>query len=291
MRKNDNEIKKNNGEILRICSFNVHNFVTRCNQGINPLFGENLNIFETPRNIERFIEMFKEINADILCLQNISPILNQKIEEDIINNKEIADINFNYLNKEMEKLGYKYRVIYDMNYGNFTKNESKNYIYNANGIYSKKEIVDTIGYQLFINKNICFIDIKFKNKTITIGNTELLEKEDISNKIKKEDNIIEIQNKTVEEIIKNLNKNNIILCGSFGFNLFQNNNIIKWNEKRMPLINNFNNTMYKSYTTNFNNNDQTDFILINKKAELKSISTFIYNTLISGHNAIISNII
>jgi len=290
-KKIENTIKDKNDSILRICSFNVHHFITRCNQGINPLFGENLNIFETPRNIERFIDMFKDIKSDILCLQNLSPILNKKVDKDIIDNKEINKINFEYLNEEMAKIGYTYKVIFDKNAGNFCKNESKNYIYNANAIYSKKEIINNIGYQLFINKNISFIDIKFKNKVITIGNLELLEKEDISNSIEKDDNIIEIQNKVISNIISNMNKNEIILCGDFGFNLYQNNNYSKWNEKRTPIINIFNNSMNKSYITNFNKGEQTDFILLHKKSSLKSLSTFVYSTTISDHNAIVSNII
>lgn len=267
-----NEIKNKNDTILRVCSFNVHHFVTRCNQGINPLFGENLNIFETPRNIERFINMFKEINADVLCLQNISPILNKKVESDITDNKEINKINFDYLNDIMEKIGYKFKVIYDKNNGNFTKNESRNYIYNANAIYSKKEIINTYGYQLFINKNICFVDIKFKNKVITIGNIELFEKEDILDKI----------NNVIDDIIIKINKNELILCGDFGINIY---------DKKSKIINLFNNTLFKRYITNFNNGQQTDFILLSKKSSLKSLSTFVYNTTISDHNAIVSNII
>jgi hypothetical protein len=277
-----NKLKKNHNAILRVCSFNVHHFVTRCNQGINPLFGENLNIFETPRNIERFIEMFKEINADVLCLQDISPILNKDVISDIIDNKEINKINFNYLNKKLEEIGYIYKVIYDKNAGNFTKNESKNYIYNANAIYSKKEIVDTYGYQLFINKNICFVDIKFKNKIITIGNTELLSSEDTSNKINKEDNIINVQNDVINNIINNIKNKDLILCGDFGINIY---------ERKSEFINLFNNTLNYKIITNFNKGEQTDFILLSKKSSLKTLSTFIYNTTISDHNAIISNII
>jgi hypothetical protein len=226
--------------------------------------------------------MFKEINADVLCLQDISPILNKDVISDIIDNKEINKINFNYLNKKLEEIGYIYKVIYDKNAGNFTKNESKNYIYNANAIYSKKEIVDTYGYQLFINKNICFVDIKFKNKIITIGNTELLSSEDTSNKINKEDNIINVQNDVINNIINNIKNKDLILCGDFGINIY---------ERKSEFINLFNNTLNYKIITNFNKGEQTDFILLSKKSSLKTLSTFIYNTTISDHNAIISNII
>jgi exonuclease III len=232
-RDGENNIKSKNNSILRVCSFNVHNFVSRCNQDDDPLFGNNINIFDTPRNIDKFIKMFKEVNADVLCLQEVIPLLDKPIIDDILDIRELQKINFEFLNKKMEEIGYKYRVIYDTNAGNFTKNESTDYIYNSNAIYSKYPIFNSKGYQLFVNANICFVDIKVKGKLITIGNTQLNSniqngKIDESNKISKDENILLIQNKVIKHIVEQFvgqrgkQTYSLILCGDFNLNIYQN---------------------------------------------------------------------
>lgn len=287
------KILDKNNNILRVCTFNVHQFVSRCNQGDNPLFGENLNMFEMPRNINKFINLFKEIDADVLCLQEVVPISKDQILLDLVDNKDVRKLNFDYLNELMSKIGYKYKVIYSTNYGNFTKNESHDYYFNANAIYSKFEFLNESAFELFINRNISFIDIKFKNKNITIGNTHLLPHEYESDKIPKETNIIVKQNEVINEIIeKNIKNENLILCGDFNLNIYENTNKMnKWNEKTKPIRDNFNNTMKKTYTTNFNNDLQTDFILLNKKANIKTLAAFVINTNISDHNPVIANFV
>ena len=307
LREGENNIRSKNNSILRVCSFNVHNFVSRCNQDDDPLFGDNINIFETPRNIDKFIKMFKEVNADVLCLQEVIPLVDKSIKDDILDIRELQKINFEFLNKKMEEIGYRYRVIYDTNAGNFTKNESTDYVFNSNAIYSKYPISNQKGYQLFVNANICFVDIKVKGKLITIGNTQLNSniqngKIDESNKIAKGENILLMQNKVIKHIVEQITSNNLILCGDFNLNIYQKyekvyNKQLEPNEKiyneiREPIIELFNNTMNNSYTTNFTNGLQTDFILMRKNTKnptIKPLSTFIYNTIISDHNAVIAN--
>jgi endonuclease/exonuclease/phosphatase family metal-dependent hydrolase len=279
-----NQILEKNNNILRICSFNVHQFVSRCNQGNNPLFGNNLNIFETPRDINKFIDLFKNINADILCLQEVIPILDKPIENDILDNKIIQKINFEYLNKLMNDLGYKYRVIYDTNVGNFTKKESRDYNFNSNIIYSKYEIESSVGYQLFINRNISFIDIKINNNIFTIGNTHLFPYD--------EDNILETQNNTIKNIIENIKNDNIILCGDFNLTLYNSiNDNEKYKKIKKPIIDIFNNTLNNTNITNFNTNTQTDYILLNKKSNIKIYSSYVHRPNISDHNPVITNFI
>jgi hypothetical protein len=82
--------KKNN--TLRVLSFNVHNFISRCNQGISPMFDTALNPFETPRDINRFINFFKEQEADVLCLQELVPIYKNHIDFKKLNQNHIKNV-------------------------------------------------------------------------------------------------------------------------------------------------------------------------------------------------------
>ena len=255
------------------------------------------------------------VDTNVLCIHCFNtvfsrrgiPLIDQSIKDDILDIRELQKINFEFLNKKMEEIGYRYRVIYDTNAGNFTKNESTDYVFNSNAIYSKYPVSNQKGYQLFVNANICFVDIKVKGKLITIGNTQLNSniqngKIDESNKIAKGENILLMQNKVIKHIVEQITSNNLILCGDFNLNIYQKyekvyNKQLEPNEKiyneiREPIIELFNNTMNNSYTTNFTNGLQTDFILMRKNTKnptIKPLSTFIYNTIISDHNAVISN--
>ena len=80
-------------------SFNLHNFVSRCNQGVAPIFGNILNPFEKSKDINKFIDIFKLVEADILCLQELVPITKNDI------NENITDLE--YIQKNCSLLLYK----------------------------------------------------------------------------------------------------------------------------------------------------------------------------------------
>jgi endonuclease/exonuclease/phosphatase family metal-dependent hydrolase len=293
--------KETNGRIkpktkgLRIASFNLHNFITRCNQGNGPLFGTTLNPFEKSRDIIKFIDLFRSVNADIICFQELVPIIEQDIKEDITDLEYIRkNFNFDYFNKLMENLGYKYNIIGSTQKGKFYNIENRNYYYLANGIYSKIKIEDyeILGFR-YLNRNIIRCKIIFNNKIIDIINTHMEYYEDY-NTILESKNQVTQQFNDLEEYIEKLKNQNIILCGDFNVNLFNKNEGFRyknWDEKTKYIRNNFINSNKTKISTNFSQNDQTDFIIHYKEAKLKSIFFFTVFTNISDHYLIFSDYI
>jgi endonuclease/exonuclease/phosphatase family metal-dependent hydrolase len=278
---------------LRIVSFNVHNFITRCNQGISPIFGKNLNPFQNGRDFSKFIELFKYMDADILCLQEMVPLLDKPLEEDITDYNKIKKINFDHINKEMEKLGYKYYCIADTLKGKFMMDESRNYYLLCNGIYSKLPIKNEKIFNLFINRNIIGIEIEYYNKSIWILNTHL---EYFSDKIKGIDkDIIILQFETLKYIIENeFKSNNIILTGDFNINIFRksiNPRYTNFEEKVNNITQLFNNTSKSLFPSNFHQRDTTDFILIHKKSNLKPILNRTITSSISDHFPVLADFV
>ena len=279
---NSCSIKKNNikpkQNALRIASFNLHNFVSRCNQGIAPLFGTALNPFNKSKDINKFIELFKQVNADIYCFQELVPITKQEIKKDITDLDYIRNnFNFKYFNKLMEKLGYKYKIIGPTQHGKFHDLESRTYYYLANGIYSKIKLHNSEIYNFnYLNRNIITAEVIFNNKTIRIFNTHL--------DYYKTSYIIE-QFKDLQILIDYFKNNNSIICGDFNINIFKKN----WKEKTEYIRNNYINTNKCSSPTNFYQQDQTDFILLLKNSNISIINSLIVLTNISDHNMIFSD--
>jgi len=294
------EIKKKHG--LRIATFNLHNFITRCNQGLAPIFGTALNPFEKSRDLKKWLDLFVKINADILCFQELVPITNKVIKEDITDLTEIrSNFNFEYFNKEMDSLGYKYKVIGSTCQGKFYDNEKRDYYYLANGIYSKIKLENPKIFQYkYLNRNIITADVKFNNKIVQIFNTHL-EYYIGSNKIL---NDLKINNDQINEQFKNLYEliisykcktNNLILCGDLNINIFRDNKINSryknWNSKTKLFRENFINSTYKQISTNFSQNDQTDFIIFHKDSNIKNIYSYVVFTNISDHYMVFSDFI
>ena len=264
--KDEKIYKSKSIDSLRIITYNVHNFITRCNQGINPLYGKGLNPFQKARDIKRFIDFFKDVNADILCLQEVVPILEKDILNDIDDYEYIRNnFNFKYLNKLMYDIGYKYKIISSANKGHDIR-----YYFLGNAIYSKIKLNNSKIYQIsFLDRNIITTQISYKNKIINIVNCHMEYKtKDI------------LQYNILEEIIKNLD--NIILCGDFNINLYDNKSKIKY------INDNFNNTN-KNIISNFHRNNTTDYILLSKESRIKNIYTHTIKTYLSDHYPIITD--
>lgn len=280
--------KKN---FLRIATYNVHNFISRCNQGIAPIFGTVLNPFQKSREIYKFINFFKKIDADILCLQELVPIYKNKIDEDITDLEYIQNnFNFEYFNSLMKNIGYIYKVIAPTQQGHFYDLEKRDYYYLANGIYSKIPLQDPKIFQFkYINRNIITAKIKYNNKYIQIFNIHL-EYYESNNQILK--NIGINKNQVIQQFydLKNLiefyklNNNNIIICGDLNLNILKKNISYKnWEEKTKYLNDNFISINNIILATNFLKNNQTDFIIYNKKSSLKVIHSFVDFTPLSDH--------
>jgi endonuclease/exonuclease/phosphatase family metal-dependent hydrolase len=248
-------------------------------------------MFEKGRNINHFLNLFKNINADIICLQEFVPISDTELDEDIIDYNIIQKINFEYINNEMKKLGYTYSCIADANQGKFSINEPRSYFMLCNAIYSKLPILEEKIFQLFINRNIISVKINHNNKDIWIINTHCAYfNENTSESIAMNKDMIVLQFETIKYIIENefINKSfkDLILCGDFNINFFQKNNNYRY--KNYDIIKNlilehFNNSFKAILTTNFSQNEQTDFILINKNAQIYPKYSLVVYSTISDH--------
>ena len=294
------EIKKKHG--LRIATFNLHNFITRCNQGLAPIFGTALNPFQKSRDLKKWLDLFIEVNADILCFQELVPITNKEIKKDITDLKEIRNnFNFEYFNKEMYSLGYKYKIIGSTSQGKFYDNEKRDYYFLSNGIYSKIKLENEEIFQYkYLNRNIITANVKFNNKIIQIFNTHM-EYYIGSNKIL---NDLKINNDQVNEQFKNLydliisykcKTNNLILCGDLNINMYKDNKISprykNWCNKTKLFRENFTNSTFKMLPTNFSQNDQTDFIIYSNDSKVKKIYSYIVFTNISDHYMVVSDFV
>lgn len=274
---------------LRVLTFNVHNFITRCNQGISPMFNNNFNQFKNGRDFSKFYEFFKKINADVICLQEFVPILD-KIPDDITDYNEIQKINFEYINEQMKKLGYNYSCIGDTVKNNFTLNEPRAYYMICNATYSKLPIQEEKILHLFINRNITAIKINYNHQPVWILNTHLAYYPDKTPIDLKKDTVT-LQFEVIKYIIENEFKNNIILCGDFNINLYtqQNNYRYKNFDKVKNITNLFNNSSKISIPTNFSQNEQTDYILYSKNSKLLPAYSLIINSDLSDHNPILAD--
>jgi endonuclease/exonuclease/phosphatase family metal-dependent hydrolase len=287
---------------LRVASFNLHNFISRCNQGLAPLFGTALNPFENPRDIKKFINLFKKVDADIICLQELIPITNEIITEDITDLKKIrSDFNFEYFNKLMTDLGYKYKVIGSTQTGKFYDMENNDYYFLANGIYSKIKLEDeeVYGYK-YINRNIIKASVTFNGKKINIYNVHM-EYFTTTNMILKNMGINMDQVTKSFQDFANLLKgsvNNVIVCGDFNIDIYMKKNSKRynnWEKKTKYFRENFNSINKIVIPTNFSQNEKTDFILLKKNSsgstDIKSIYSYTVFTNISDHYLLFSDFI
>lgn len=291
---NDIKPKRN---ALRIASFNLHNFISRCNQGIAPLFGTSLNPFFKPKDINKFIDLFKQVDADIYCFQELVPITEKEIEKDITDLEYIRNnFNFKYFNQLMENIGYNFQIVGSTQHGKFYDSESRAYYYLANGIYSKIKLNNPEVYNFnYLNRNIITAEVTFNNKNIRIFNLHL-EYYETTNKnlinLGYENNQVIQQFKDLQNLVDHFQNNNSIISGDFNVNIFNKGNGFRfrnWEEKTDYIRNNYVNTNRFSLPTNFSQQDQTDFIIFSKNSNLKSVHSFVVLTNISDHYMIFSD--
>jgi len=281
---------------LSVMSFNVHNFISRCNQGNAPVFSKRINPFDKPRDINKFIELFKKYSPTVLCLQEVVPILNQPINEKLITDFKFIRNNFNfeYLNKLMESIGYKYKIIANTKKGNRLKGEEPKYFFLSNAIYSKVPILNHNIIQFkFTDRNFIDIEIEYNKMKINIINLHFEYFNGVSLNVPEIKDITLMQYNILNEYVNKLNNKNIILCGDFNINLFeqiQNNKRynINYSDKVKLITEYFNNTSKINIPTNFIQNTTTDYILFSKTSKIKPFLTQILKTNISDHYPVIS---
>jgi len=260
-------IPKLENNITRIASYNVHDFVT--------IFKN----YDKKRNINNFIQFFNALNADILCLQEIVPIIDKNINKNV-KVSSLDSYNFKFLIKKMKEIGYQYSALVNNIIGDNYFLEKKNYYVLGNGIFSKipfeKEIFNLTGNRsailaFFKTKDINYIiintHIEYSNPRIF--NTEKLKKntgfEDI--RLLQVEQILEIYNYAIEKY----KTKNIFLSGDF-------NDTYK--SKRLSKIFNTFVSLRINKNTNIYTKSTTDFICPSKNT-LKNIFVFNYDAIFS----------
>ena len=263
---------------FRIMSYNVHNFVNLC-KDINPA-----------KNFDIFLKLFKNVNPDIVCLQEVVPILKDELKESInSNNLKDFKINYKHIVSEMKKVGYKYSFIIDSNKNYNIRVTDKNefqdlvncYYPLSNVIFSKFKLNNPLGYKLPGSRSILISDVKINDTKFILINTHLeytnkyKNTEYLKNKYDKT-HIIDIQINMIIKIIehekKNRNINTIILCGDL------NNQI-----NNLPLLKSyFKYGKTGSNTSSFKNN-KIDFILLNDNKDVEILNEDVINIAYSDH--------
>lgn len=276
---NNHNISKKGFSVI---TYNVHGWVTTCRKSHS---GKH-------RNFNEFIDFFKNIDVDVLCLQEIKPI-KEIVESNEINMNVIEkDLNYKYLLSKMADIGYKYSFIIDGNPGKITQSDSQYFISHI-GIFSKILMQNCKGFSVPGNRSfmICEINnftiINFhgevsSNKTNkNLENNRLPLSGPYNNILKLEINLILVY------LAMNYSKNNIIFAGDFNYPYKTITKYTKY--KRFKSISPEN--MYKDFLnyfhdtcdldiqkriTNFNAFTATDFIFANNSIK----KTYIYESKI-----------
>lgn len=258
-------IPKLENNITRIASYNVHDFVT--------IFKK----YDKKRNINNFIQFFNALNADIICLQEIVPIIDKNINKNI-KVSSLDSYNYKFLTQKMKEIGYKYSVLVNNIVDKTYLLEKMDYYVLGNGILSKlpfeKEIFHLTGNRsailaFFKTKDINYIvintHIEYSNPRIF--NTEKLKKntgfEDI--RLLQVQQILEICNYAIDKY----KTKNIFLSGDF-------NDTFK--SKRLSEIFKTFISLKINKNTNIFSKNTTDFICPSKNT-LKNIFIFNYDAI------------
>jgi len=258
-------VPKLEDNITRIASYNVHDFVT--------IFKN----YEKKRNINNFIQFFRALNADILCLQEIVPIIDKNISKNI-KVTSLDTYNYKFLNQKMKEIGYQYSALVNNIAGESYFLEKKDYYVIGNGIFSKipfeKEIFYLTGNRtailaLFNTKDMKYIVI---NTHIEYSNPKIFNTE----KLKKNTGFEDIRLLQVQQILEicdyateKYKTKNIFLSGDFNDN---------FKSKRLSKIFNTFVSLKMNKNTNIYGKKTTDFICPSKNI-LKNIFIFNYDAI------------
>jgi endonuclease/exonuclease/phosphatase family metal-dependent hydrolase len=236
------EVTKISQNILKILTFNVHNFVRICLP-----HGKNVS----------FISIVRALKPDILCLQEIVP----HYDDQPYTQNEIKAGTFQKLVKLIEEqTGLKYYAITNQTYDYM---DDYDYYLLANGIFSRYEIIKTYSYGLSGNRSVQIIVIKFNGLELNIVNTHLeFNDNKIINSLNKP--LIEVQIKQLISILQT--HKNFIMTGDFNHNIIQSKlftDLLKLCKVYSPHQTNINNASF----TGFNNPTVLDWILVSNDIE------------------------
>ncbi len=257
-------IPKLENNTTRIASYNVHNFIT--------IFEK----YEKKRNLNNFIKFFNALNADIICLQEIVPIIDKNINKNI-KVSSLDSYNYKFLTQKMKEIGYQYSALVNNIISETYFLKKIDYYALGNGIFSRipfeKEIFYLTGNRTAI---LAFFKTKDINYLVINTHIECSQKNFDTDKLKKNtgyEDIILLQVKQILEIcnyaIDKYKTKNIFLSGDF-------NNTYK-SKKLSEIFKTFISLKINKNTNIFSKNT-TDFICPSKNT-LKNIFIFNYDAI------------
>lgn len=252
-----------NPGVIRIASYNVHNWVT--------IFQK----YEKKRNLDNFLLFFKTLDADVLCLQEVTPLFPSELKNNVKASAVRETYNFKFLVKMMKKIGYEYSTISNNIVGNPYWVEDRGYYVLANAIFSKIPF-EKETYYLTGNRSLAIAHFKTKIFNFSVLNTHIeygknkFDLKILKNKFGEEDLRV-IQVKEIMEIYKSMigKRENIFICGDF-------NDSFK-SSRLKPIFDNFISLKINT-NTNINNNITTDFVSPSKEC-FKNIFIYDYNAI------------
>jgi len=203
-------IPKLENNTTRIASYNVHNFVT--------IFEK----YEKKRNLNNFMQFFTALNADIICLQEIVPIIDKNINKNV-KVSSLDSYNYKFLNQKMKEIGYQYSALVNNIIGETYFLKKIDYYVLGNGIFSRIPFEKEIFY-LTGNRSVILAFFKTKDINYIVINTHIEYSQKIFDidKLKKDTGFEDIRLLQVKQILEICNyaidkykTKNIFLSGDF----------------------------------------------------------------------------
>ncbi len=280
---------------LKVMTWNIHNWVQICSN----------DELSKKRKVKEFIEYMDKYKPDIICIQEIVPNNGIEINKNIFNENNLKKLNFEYIIKLFESYGYKYNVIANANIdATHKKDDSTNYFYLGNAIFSKIVIEKYYIFGIPYNRNIIIIKILYKSKPVYIVNVhmeyiraelkETYSKYELYLKLLKEEkeNAFQLNMNILLKLLSKIKTNNIIVCGDFNHSYFGKYKLLRLNLAKkvfIPFMGLYKDTtMYPKIFNRVTNlksrqNLTTDFIFLNKKSNLYIEKSYVLYSDLSDH--------
>lgn len=274
-------VSSNIAGVLRVCTFNVHNFLNICQKE------------KVKKQIDSYISFFQKLDATILCLQEVVPLHTPPLETDANTREEIVKASFQPFIEQMKGLGYTHYLIGDAMRGTNMFPGKKYYVL-CNAIFSKLPFLRQSIYRMPGNRNFLSVSVEYEKKEYLVINTHL--------DVKNTQGLAEIQVKILKQYIESYRNqysvSNILLCGDLNrpyelkgtlpMKRFKDVEIIF--APLYPLLQEPS-SQEEYFLTNRSNQTQTDYILVNKDFNDTITDYYMLPYFISDHHPLVLEIL
>lgn len=273
--------------VLRVCTFNVHNFLNICHKE------------KIKKQFDSYFSFFQKLDATILCLQEVVPLHTPPLEKDAHTREEITKASFQPLIEQMKSLGYTYYLLGDAMRGTNVFPEQKYYVL-CNAIFSKLPFLRQSIYRLPGNRNFLSVGVEYEKKEYLVINTHL----DVHNTVVqgKEVGLAEIQAKILQQYIQSYRNQyavtNVLLCGDLNrpyelkgtLRIKRSKDIERIFAPLYPLLQE---PRYQEeyLFTNLSIQTQTDYILVSKDFSDTIMDYYVIPYFISDHHPLVLEIL